>query len=83
MNASYGLVVRSCPWDRTLGKNESVNFQVVALGWNFKDDLKCKANADFDRGIRNRGKKSVVKTSASTQAMPVPCKGQPGDNHEV
>ncbi len=66
-----------------LPADDGIDFDVVTFDRDLKEELKGEADTDFDRGSGDRGKKSVVKPSASTEAVPVGRKGQPGNNNEI
>jgi hypothetical protein len=63
--------------------NESINLYVVTFDRNLQEDLKSKADTDFDHVPGNGGKKPVVKPRAPTEAVPIGRKGQPRNNNEV
>jgi hypothetical protein len=65
----------------TLRANESINLYVVTFDRNLQEDLKSKADTDFDRVPGNGGKKPVVKPRAPTEAVPIGGKGQPRNNN--
>ena len=45
--------------------------------------MKLKTDADFERGLRDPGEKSVIESCASTKSASFSGKSQPGHNDEV
>lgn len=66
-----------------LSVNQSIHFYVMIYVRNLREELKCEADPNFNRVPRERRKKSVVKSCASTEAVSIGSEGQPGNNNEI
>ena len=72
-----------CRRDFWLRMHNGVHLHVMRFMRNLRESLELKTDADLDGSSRDRGKKSVVESCASTESCSFSRESQTGHNDEV